>query len=165
LQALPPDDHLLEDGIWRLWNLSLDEPYFEKPNWKGGWYAARNRPAAAQTPRAMPPTWPPIPQTLSHDRDPVLCFHRHGRAREDECPSEAEAYTEDSAVQLCAIGQPEDNTRPAAGPQPSAELISSSLGRVVDQQRAWSIRREKNLHNFYLKVRDAASDSRLKDSA
>jgi hypothetical protein len=36
---------------------------------------------------------------------------------------------------------------------------------VVDQQRARSIRREKNLHNFYLKVRDAASDSRLKDSA
>src|SRR6185295_8045004 len=28
--AMYPDDHLmLEDGIWRLWNLSLDEPYFE----------------------------------------------------------------------------------------------------------------------------------------
>src|SRR5215467_8211895 len=36
--AMYPDDHLiLEDGIWRLWNLSLDEPYFEMPNWKGGW--------------------------------------------------------------------------------------------------------------------------------
>lgn len=36
--AIYPDDHLiLEDGIWRLWNLSLDEPYFEMPNWKRGW--------------------------------------------------------------------------------------------------------------------------------
>lgn len=33
--AIYPDDHLiLEDGIWRLWNLSLDAPYFEMPDWK-----------------------------------------------------------------------------------------------------------------------------------
>jgi hypothetical protein len=52
--AMYPDDHLiLEDGIWRLWNLSLDEPYFEMPNWKGGWSAAKDRPpAVAQAPRA-----------------------------------------------------------------------------------------------------------------
>src|SRR4030095_4909595 len=57
--AMYPDDHLiLEDGIWRLWNLSLDEPYFEMPNWKGGWSAARDRPAVAQTPRAAPPPAP-----------------------------------------------------------------------------------------------------------
>lgn len=54
--AMYPDDHLiLEDGIWRLWNLSLDEPYFEMPNWKGGWSGARDRPAAAQAPRGTPP--------------------------------------------------------------------------------------------------------------
>ncbi len=55
--AMYPDDHLiLEDGIWRLWNLSLDEPYFEMPNWKGGWSAARDRaPAVAQAPRGTPP--------------------------------------------------------------------------------------------------------------
>ena len=41
-----PDDHLiLEDGIWRLWNLSLDEPYFEMPDWKGGWSPAKDQPS------------------------------------------------------------------------------------------------------------------------
>jgi len=60
--AMYPDDHLiLEDGIWRLWNLSLDEPYFEMPNWKGGWSGARDRPVAAQTPRATPPPAPAPP--------------------------------------------------------------------------------------------------------
>lgn len=54
--AMYPDDHLiLENGIWRLWNLSLDEPYFEMPNWQGGWSAAKDRPAVAQTQRAAPP--------------------------------------------------------------------------------------------------------------
>jgi len=59
--AMYPDDHLiLEDGIWRLWNLSLDEPYFEMPNWKGGWAAAKDRaPAAAQAPRGAPPATAP----------------------------------------------------------------------------------------------------------
>ena len=42
--AMYPDDHLiLEDGIWRLWNLSLDEPYFEMPNWKSGWALLKER--------------------------------------------------------------------------------------------------------------------------
>lgn len=53
--AMYPDDHLiLEDGIWRLWNLSLDEPYFDMPNWKRGW-AHLEQPAepipAARAPR------------------------------------------------------------------------------------------------------------------
>ncbi len=53
--AMYPDDHLiLEDGVWRLWNLSLDEPYFSMPNWKGGWSAAKERPSAA--PRPKPPS-------------------------------------------------------------------------------------------------------------
>jgi hypothetical protein len=54
--AMYPDDHLiLEDGIWRLWNLSLDEPYFEMPNWKGGWSAARDKPAAPPAAATTPP--------------------------------------------------------------------------------------------------------------
>ncbi len=54
--AMYPDDHLiLEDGIWRLWNLSLDEPYFEMPNWKGGWAAARDKAPAAAAARATAP--------------------------------------------------------------------------------------------------------------
>jgi hypothetical protein len=54
--AIYPDEHLvLEDGIWRLWNLSLDEPYFTMPDWQGGWSAAKERPAAAAPPAARPP--------------------------------------------------------------------------------------------------------------
>jgi hypothetical protein len=66
--AMYPDDHLiLEDGIWRLWNLSLDEPYFEMPNWKAGWAGAKERdPNAAPAPRpaapAANPNTPPRPQ-------------------------------------------------------------------------------------------------------
>jgi len=52
--AMYPDDHLiLEDGIWRLWNLSLDEPYFSMPDWERGW-AGINRPAP---PRSSPPAF------------------------------------------------------------------------------------------------------------
>jgi hypothetical protein len=54
--AMYPDDHLiLEDGIWRLWNLSLDEPYFSMPTWKGGWSAAKDRPAVPPAAGATPP--------------------------------------------------------------------------------------------------------------
>jgi hypothetical protein len=66
--AIYPDDHLiLEDGIWRLWNLSLDEPYFEMPNWKAGWAGAKDKVAgAAPAPRPAPPivdaNAPPRPQ-------------------------------------------------------------------------------------------------------
>jgi hypothetical protein len=57
--AMYPDDHLiLDDGIWRLWNLSLDEPYFEMPNWEGGWAAAKDR--APAPPRAAAPATPPL---------------------------------------------------------------------------------------------------------
>jgi hypothetical protein len=55
--AMYPDDHLiLEDGIWRLWNLSLDEPYFSMPDWKSGWSGAKDRPAGPPAARAgLPP--------------------------------------------------------------------------------------------------------------
>ena len=54
--AIYPDDHLiLEDGIWRLWNLSLDEPYFEMADWKSGWSGLASVPAAAEIPRPAPP--------------------------------------------------------------------------------------------------------------
>jgi hypothetical protein len=60
--AMYPDDHLiLEDGIWRLWNLSLDEPYFEMPDWKGGWSAAKDRSVASSAPPAITPPPPPNP--------------------------------------------------------------------------------------------------------
>lgn len=54
--AIYPDDHLiLEDGIWRLWNLSLDEPYFEMPDWKRGWAGVNLPDPSPDTARAAPP--------------------------------------------------------------------------------------------------------------
>lgn len=61
--AIYPDDHLiLEDGIWRLWNLSLDEPYFEMPDWQRGWAGVnRERAAASGEVRAAAPPPRPVP--------------------------------------------------------------------------------------------------------
>jgi len=36
----PNDQVVIEDGIWRLWTLTIDEHYFTSPDWKGGWSAA-----------------------------------------------------------------------------------------------------------------------------
>jgi hypothetical protein len=69
--AMYPDDHLiLEDGIWRLWNLSLDEPYFSMPDWKNGWSGARDRQATAQPARAAapPPAAPAAPAAAGPPR-------------------------------------------------------------------------------------------------
>ena len=40
----PNDQVVLEDGIWRLWTLTIDEPYMMMPNWQGGWSAAQPPP-------------------------------------------------------------------------------------------------------------------------
>ena len=54
--AIYPDDHLiLKDGIWRLWNLSLDEPYFEMTDWKSGWSGVKDKPATPARPATPPP--------------------------------------------------------------------------------------------------------------
>ena len=66
--AMYPDDHLiLEDGIWRLWNLSLDEPYFEMPDWKGGWSAAKDKAGGAKPPASDTAY---TGQSPMHRRDP-----------------------------------------------------------------------------------------------
>lgn len=33
----PNDQTVLENGIWKLWSLEIDEPYFTTAGWKGGW--------------------------------------------------------------------------------------------------------------------------------
>jgi len=33
----PNDQTVLEDGIWRFWSLTIDEPYFTSVDWSGGW--------------------------------------------------------------------------------------------------------------------------------
>ena len=52
----PENQFVLEEGVWRLWNLSLDEPYFSLPaGWKGGWSSLAPAPrAAAPRPAAAP---------------------------------------------------------------------------------------------------------------
>ena len=35
------DQYVLEDGVWRMWNLSLDEPYMGTVDWKSGWQRAK----------------------------------------------------------------------------------------------------------------------------
>ncbi len=46
----PNDQAVLENGVWRLWSLTIDEHYFASPNWKGGWAAAVDRPQGAPPP-------------------------------------------------------------------------------------------------------------------
>lgn len=48
----PNDQAVLEDGIWRLWSLTIDEHYFYMPNWKQGWSGAKDPGAVA----AFPPS-------------------------------------------------------------------------------------------------------------
>jgi hypothetical protein len=45
--AMYLDQLVLENGIWRLWSLSLNEPYFGSGEWKTGWSGVKDRPAAA----------------------------------------------------------------------------------------------------------------------
>jgi len=39
------DQAVLENGIWRLWTLTIDEHYYSMVGWKGGWAAAKDPPA------------------------------------------------------------------------------------------------------------------------
>lgn len=41
----PNDQVVLEDGSWKLWTLTIDEPYMMMPSWQGGWSAATPPPA------------------------------------------------------------------------------------------------------------------------
>jgi len=43
--AMYLDQLVLEDGVWRLWSLSLNEPYFSSGDWKTGWAGMKDRPS------------------------------------------------------------------------------------------------------------------------
>ncbi|HET9267531.1 MAG TPA: nuclear transport factor 2 family protein [Vicinamibacterales bacterium] len=61
--AMYLDQLVLEDGIWRLWSLSLNEPYFTSPDWKSGWSGAKYRgPQPQQAPRPRPALAPGTPE-------------------------------------------------------------------------------------------------------
>jgi len=53
----PAQQFVLEDGVWRIWNLSLDEPYFTMPGgWAGGWSSKpKPRGPAAPPPASLAP--------------------------------------------------------------------------------------------------------------
>jgi hypothetical protein len=50
------DQFVLEDGTWKMWNLSLDEPYMSNVQWKVGWARAKDPPPAAAGAAAPAPS-------------------------------------------------------------------------------------------------------------
>ncbi|HJV41393.1 nuclear transport factor 2 family protein [Caulobacter sp.] len=56
----PNEQAVLEDGVWRLWSVTIDEHYFASPDWKGGWASAVDRPdGAAPPPSKLLTIYPP----------------------------------------------------------------------------------------------------------
>jgi SnoaL-like protein len=47
----PNDQAVLEDGVWRLWSVTIDEYYFISPTWEGGWASAGSGRTLTASPR------------------------------------------------------------------------------------------------------------------
>lgn len=47
------DQYVLEDGVWRMWNLSLDEPYMGTVDWRSGWQRAKDPTTPRQGPTSV----------------------------------------------------------------------------------------------------------------
>ncbi len=127
----PNDQAVLEDGQWRLWSLTIDEPYFVSLDWAGGWASVPptdgHTPGPSRLMELYPPdlamtalgrraehfrggtgqtrSWPEILPMWFHYRNPVS-----GRVPEhfwpDGVPSEAAPHTSMAAhgYQLPADG-------------------------------------------------------------
>ena len=57
------DQAVLEDGVWRLWSVTIDEYSFASPSWSGGWASAQDRttdpnPPASPLLQSCPPDIP-----------------------------------------------------------------------------------------------------------
>jgi hypothetical protein len=50
----PNDQAVLENGVWKLWSLEIDEPYFSSAGWKGGWASVKPVPPPAPGFKAPP---------------------------------------------------------------------------------------------------------------
>ncbi|MET7401059.1 nuclear transport factor 2 family protein [Dactylosporangium sp. NPDC005572] len=55
------DSFVVENGVWKLWSLTVDEHYWTMTNWAGGWSAANPRSPTAPNPPGGPllQTYPP----------------------------------------------------------------------------------------------------------
>jgi hypothetical protein len=92
--AIYMDQLVLEDGIWRLWSLSLNEPYFSTADWKSGWSGAKDRPAA-------PPKLPPAAAA-----QPPRAFGYFGAALVAKFPPD---------VAITALGERQEHFRGGTG--------------------------------------------------
>jgi hypothetical protein len=68
------DQVVLEDGVWKLWSVNIDEFFFQSPTYEGGWSAAKDpEPTASPRPAAQNPqndSYPPdIPLTKLGERE------------------------------------------------------------------------------------------------
>lgn len=66
----PNDQAVLENGIWRLWSLTIDEPYFTSTDWSGGWSSV------------VPSNEPPKPSALLEQFPPDIPMTALGRREE-----------------------------------------------------------------------------------
>ncbi|MEU7712421.1 nuclear transport factor 2 family protein [Micromonospora chalcea] len=59
--AMYNDQFVLEDGIWRIWSLDIDEFYWQSPNWAQGWggVAPRDPSLPDPPPSNLVNTYPP----------------------------------------------------------------------------------------------------------
>jgi hypothetical protein len=65
------DQVVLEDGVWKLWSVTIDEHYFSSPTYAGGWSSAKDPdPATRRRPAAQSNDYPPdIPLTKLGERE------------------------------------------------------------------------------------------------
>ena len=65
------DQVVLEDGVWKLWSVTIDEHYFSSPTYEGGWSSAKDPdPATTRRPAAQSNDYPPdIPLTELGERE------------------------------------------------------------------------------------------------
>jgi hypothetical protein len=65
------DQVVLEDGVWKLWSVTIDEHYFSSPTYEGGWSSAKDPdPALLRRPAAQSNDYPPdIPLTELGERE------------------------------------------------------------------------------------------------